>query len=150
MGSAMAVLATLEQAQVLPPEGTREANLVIKSVIQCQSAFMKSGDPAIEAFLARAVAAKHGERAPDVIALFRLSGWTPDVLQALAESAEGLSTDQESALGAGLSRYNVSLADFQHLMGLVREAQRSLATRGLDLRQVYAAHRKDMPGAVGP
>lgn len=146
----MAVLATLEQAQVLPPEGTREANLVIKSVIQCQSAFMKSEDPAIQEFLARAVAAKHGDGAPDVIALFRSSGWTPDVLQALAEAAVGMSTDQRPALAGGLSQYNVSVADFQHLMGLVREAQRSLASRGLDFRQVYAAHRKAMPGAARP
>jgi hypothetical protein len=146
----MAVLATLEEAQVLPPEGTREANLIIKSVIQCQSAFMKSEDPAIQEFLARAVAAKHGDRAPDVIALFRSSGWTSDVLQALAEAAEGMSVDRHPGLRGGLARYNVSAADFQQLMGLVREAQRSLAIRGLDFRQVYAAHRNDMPGAAGP
>ena len=42
VGASMAVLATLQDADVLPPEGTPEANRVIKAVIQFQSVFLKS------------------------------------------------------------------------------------------------------------
>ena len=56
----MAVLAMLQDADVLPPEGTPEANRVIQVVIQFQSVFMKSGDPAVQAFLSHALAAKAG------------------------------------------------------------------------------------------
>jgi len=60
VGAAMAVLATLQDANVLPPEGTPEANRVIKSVIQFQSVFLKSSDPAVQTFLNHAFAAKMG------------------------------------------------------------------------------------------
>ena len=51
----MAVLAMLQDAEVLPPEGTPEANRVIKMVIQFQSVFMKSSDPSVQAFLNQAL-----------------------------------------------------------------------------------------------
>ena len=56
----MAVLATLQDADVLPPEGTPEANRVIKVVIQFQSVFMKSNDPAVQGFLSQALEAQGG------------------------------------------------------------------------------------------
>ena len=58
----MAVLAMLQDADVLPPEGTPEANRVIKSVIQFQSVFLKSGDPAVQAFLSHALCCTEGQR----------------------------------------------------------------------------------------
>ena len=51
----MAVLAILQDADVLPPEGTPDANRIIKSVIQFQSVFLKSGDSDVQAFLSRAL-----------------------------------------------------------------------------------------------
>ncbi len=42
VGASMAVLAMLQDADVLPPEETPEANRIIKLVIQFQSVFMKS------------------------------------------------------------------------------------------------------------
>ena len=47
VGASMAVLAMLQDADVLPPEETPEANRIIKLVVQFQSVFMKSGDPAV-------------------------------------------------------------------------------------------------------
>ena len=65
VGASMAVLAMLQDADVLPLEGTSEANRVIKVVIQFQSMFMKSGDPAVQAFLSQALAAKTGSGADE-------------------------------------------------------------------------------------
>jgi hypothetical protein len=148
VGSAMAVLATLEQAQVLPPEGTREANYVIKSVIQFQSVFTKSTDPAVQDFLHRAVINKQGEHAQGVLARFRSSGWTPEVLEALADADLHTSADEFQSLATGLGQFNVSVEDFRRFMQLVRDGEKAFAERGENFEEVFADHRKLMPGAV--
>ncbi len=60
VGASMAVLATLQDADVLPPEGTPEANRVIKVVIQFQSVFMKSDDPDVQAIPKPGIGGKGG------------------------------------------------------------------------------------------
>lgn len=148
VGSAMAVLATLEQAQVLPPEGTTEANHVIKSVIQFQSVFATSTDPAVQNFIHRAVAQEHGAHAAEVLAQFRSSGWTPEVLVALAEADLHTPLDELRSLAKGLGQFNVSVDDFQQFMRLVRDGEQAFASRGQNFQEVYASHRKAMPGAM--
>jgi hypothetical protein len=147
VGSAMAVLATLAQAQVLPPEQTPEANRIIKSVIQFQSAFAKSRDQAIHDFAAQALSLKYGAQAPVLLAEFQSSGWTAAVLESLAEAEPRTSGEQLQALAAGFGEFNLSTKDFQQFMSLVRAARHSLQARGLTFEQVYAAHRRTMPGA---
>jgi hypothetical protein len=147
IGSAMAVLATLAQAQVLPPEQTPEANQIIKAVIQFQAAFVKSGDQAIQEFAAAAVTEKYGVQAPALLTAFRASGWTAPVLEALADAEPRVDGEQDRALAAGFSRFNVSTSDFHRFMGLVRAARQALQSRGLAFEDVYATHRRTMPGA---
>lgn len=148
VGSAMAVLATLEQAQVLPPEGTREANRIIKSVIQCQSVFTKSADPSVQDFVRRAVTTRHGEHAAEILAQFHSSGWTPEVLEALADADLHTPVDELRSLATGLGQFNVSVEDFQQLMRLVRDGEKAFTARGQNFQEVYASHRKMMPGAT--
>lgn len=143
VGSAMAVLATLEQAQVLPPEGSREADRVIQSVIQLQSAFAKGTDPFVQDFARRAVAAKHGEHASTVLERFRSSGWTAEILEALADA--DLPAAAEQQLATGLRPFNLSVDDFTRLMQLVRDGRSALAARGNTFEEIYAYHRKAMP-----
>lgn len=148
VGSAMAVLATLDQAQVLPPEGTRETNRVIQAVIQFQSAFTTGDDPAIRAFTFRALETRQGTRAESVMAHARVAGWTPELLDSLAAAEAQTPPETRQTLQAGLTRYNMSVEDFHRFMELVRTAQASLQKQGSDFQQVYAAHRKTMPGYV--
>lgn len=146
--SAMAVLATLEQAQVLPPEGSREADRVIQSVIQFQSAFAKGTDRSLQDFARHAVAAKQGEKAIAVLEQFHADGWTAEVLEALSEA--DLLTPQEELerLTAGFRKFNVSLSDFKRFMQLVQDGRSALAARGQSFAEVYAHHRNAMPGAA--
>ena len=144
----MAVLATLEQAQVLPPEGTREADHVTKSVIQFQSVFAKSTDPSVQDFVRRAVTGKRGEHATEVLAQFRLSGWTPEVLEALADADLHTPVDELRSLAAGFGQFNMSVENFRRFMRLVRDGEQALASRGQNFQEVYASHRKRMPGAA--
>lgn len=149
VGSAMAVLATLEQAQVLPPEGSREADRVIQSVIQLQSVFAKSTDPSIREFAQQALAHTHGTNAPMALEQFRTNGWTADMLEALADAERRASADERQGLAVGLGQFNLSVDDFRRVMQLVRDGRSALEARGQSFREVYAHHRNAMPGAAG-
>ena len=148
VGASMAVLAMLQDADVLPPEGTPEANRVIKAVIQFQSVFLKSGDPAVQAFLSHALAAHRDSGANEAASQFRSAGWTSDVLEALSEQWVTTAIDQRERLEPGFRQFNISLADFDSLMELVAKARTALEQRGQNMHQVFAQRRREMPGGA--
>ena len=144
----MAVLATLQDADVLPPEGTPDANRIIKIVIQFQSVFMKSGDPVVHAFLSQGLEAKAGSDANEAVSRFLSAGWTSDVLEALSEQWVATAIDQRERLTPGFRQFNVSPADFDALMELVTKARTALEQRGQNMHQVFAQRRREMPGST--
>ena len=144
----MAVLAMLQDADVLPPEGTPEANRVIKVVIQFQSVLMKSNDPAVQVFLRQALAAQGESPANESLSRFRSSGWTSEVLEALNEQWGATAIDQRERLAPGFRQFNVSLADFGWLMELVGKARTTFVQRDLTIHQVFAQRRREMPGGA--
>lgn len=144
----MAVLATLEQAQVLPPEGSREADRVIQSVIQLQSAFAKGTDRFVQDFVHRAVSAKYGEKTPIILERFRSSGWTAEMLEALADADLPTAAEEQQRLATGLGQFNLSVDDFTRLMQLIRDGRSALAARGNTFEEIYTSRRNTMPGAA--
>ena len=148
VGAAMVVLATLQDAKVLPPEGTPEANRIIKSVIQFQSVFLKSSDPAVQTFLSDAFAAQKGSGANEAASRFRSAGWTSNTLEALSEQWGATVIEQRERLTPGFGQFNVSPADFDFLMELVSKARTALEQRGQNIHQVFAQRRREMPGST--
>lgn len=148
VGASMAVLAMLQDADVLPPESTPDANRVIKAVIQFQSVFMKSGDPAVRAFLSQGLEATAGSSATEAASRFRSTGWTSDVLEALSEQWVATALDQRERLAPGFRQFNISLKDFDSLMELVVKARTALEQRGQNMHQVFAQRRREMPGGT--
>ena len=148
VGASMAVLATLQDADVLPPEGTLEANRVIKAVIQFQSVFLKSDDPSVKLFLAQALATQGDRNADETLSQFRAAGWTSDVLEALSDQWAAATIDQRDHLAPGFRQFNVSLADFDRLMELVAKARTTFMQRGQNMHQVFAQRRREMPGGT--
>jgi hypothetical protein len=144
----MAVLAMFHDADVLPPEGTPEANRVIKAVIQFQSAFTKGSDPDVQAFLHQALAAQRGGDAQETLSRFRSAGWTSSVLEALADQWDATAIDQRETLAPGFRLFNINLEDFNLLMGLVAKTRISLERRGQNIHQVFALRRREMPGGT--
>ena len=142
----MAVLAMLQDADVLPPEGTPEADRVIKSVIQFQSVFLKSRDPAVQTFLSHTFVARKGNGANEAAARFHSAGWTSDVLEALSEQWAAAAIDQRERLAPGFRQFNVGPADFDSLMELVAKARTAFKQRGQNIHQVFAQRRREMPG----
>src|SRR5262245_32462665 len=76
VGASMALLATFQDAGILPPEGTPQANRVVQIVIQFQGLFMKSTDAAVQQFVDQALSRKFAARADEISAEFRKEGWT--------------------------------------------------------------------------
>jgi len=148
IGASMAVLAMLQDADVLPPEGTPEADRVIKNIIQFQSVFLKSGDPAVQAFLNHALVAQKGSAANEAASRFRSAGWTSDVLEAFSEQWVATAIDQQERLAPGFRQFNVSPTDFDSLMELVAKARTALEQRGQNIHQVFAQRRREMPGGT--
>ncbi len=148
VGASMAVLAMLHDADVLPPEGTPQANRVIKVVIQFQSLLIKSTHPDVQAFLSQALQAQEARGADEALSRFRSSGWTSQVLEALNEKWVDMPIDQRERLEAGFRQFNVSLADFGWLMELVAKARIVFVQRGQNIHQVFAQRRREMPGGV--
>lgn len=147
VGSAMAVLATLQDSGVLPPEGTKDADRVIRSVIQFQALFTKSDHPAVRDFFTRALEAKVGPAAAEAAARFMKTGWTSDVLEAVVDHGASLSEQDWNGFRSGLEELNLSRKDFAQLSDLVVRARTALARQGKTLGEVYAQRRREMPGA---
>jgi hypothetical protein len=148
IGASMAVLAILQDADVLPPEGTPEANRVIKAVIQFQSVFMKSTDPNVQGFLNQALAAQEKAATDETLLRFRSSGWTSEVLEALNGAWSVMAIDQRERLTPGFRQFNVSLEDFGWLMELVAKARIAFEQGGQHIHQVFAQRRREMPGGA--
>ena len=144
--ASMAILATLQDADVLPPEGTKEANHVVHVVIQVQSLFMKSTDPVVRAFFVDALTAKWGVAAADREAGFRQSGWTSEIVEAVSMQYRSESTESRQRLAPGFIQFNVRLGDLELLTGLFGKAQARFAERGQDIHRIFYDHRRTMPG----
>jgi hypothetical protein len=135
----MAVLATLQEAGVLPPEGTPAANRVIQIVIQLQGLFMKSTDPAVRQFVARALA-------EDLAAQFRDGGWSSQFIEALCDGYGALSRDERGQLASSFARVNMRPDDFDLLCDLYSRARSAFNAQGRNIHVIFAEHRKNMPG----
>lgn len=146
--ASMAVLATLQDADVLPPEGTPEANRVIKAVIQFQSVFLKSDDPAVKVFLTQSLATQGGRSVDETLSRFQSAGWTSEVLEALSDQWAAMVIDQRVRLAPGFRQFNVTPADFDELMKLIACARTAFTQQGQNMHQVFVQRRREMSGGT--
>ena len=147
VGTVMALLAAFQDADVLPPESSPEANRLIKALIQFQAAFMKSQHPAVTHWLREAVTMQGGPEAAAEVERFRARGWTARSLEAVVDYAEGRALWDNAGMDEGFRAYHVGRDDFELLARTVRAARAGLAARGDTLHGTYTARRREMPGA---
>ena len=147
IGSVMALLATFEDAGILPPEGTPQANGIIKAAIQFQSAFLKSHHPAVQQFFTEAHRAKFGLRAPEVEASFRRSGWSADSFDAVIEAGRIAPGWSAPGLDDGFREFNIGKSDFDLLAQVYQQSTAAFSIQGKTFQEVYAQRRREMPGA---
>ena len=149
VGASMALLATLQDAGILPPEGTPEANKVVQIVIQFQGLFMKSTDTAVRQFVDQAITVKFPTGAEDITVEFRKAGWTSEVLEAVCDHYKELSVQQRVQLAGSFARVNMRPEDFEALSDLYDKAQSAFNQQGRNIHRIFAEHRRDMPGGKG-
>jgi N-acetylneuraminic acid mutarotase len=147
VGAVMALLATFEDAGILPPEDSPDAARLIKAAIQFQAAFMKSDQPAIRQWLGGAFAARFGEAAPAAIETFRSNGWTSRSLEAVVDYAAAAPVWDDPGVQDGLRAFNVGRADFDLLARIFAGARAQFSARGRTIHDAFDARRKTMPGA---
>jgi len=147
VGAVMALLATFEDAGILPPENSPNANRLIKALIQFQSAFMTSGHPAIQHWLLEAFTAKFGEAAPSTLDVFRTGGWTSRSLEAIVDYAVVTPIWNAPNVTEGFRAFNIGHSDFDLLAQTFTDARAAFSTKGQNIHEIYAARRKTMPGA---
>jgi N-acetylneuraminic acid mutarotase len=147
VGAVMALLATFEDAGVLPPENSPDATRLIRALIQFQSALMKSDDAAVQGLLADAMTAKWGSESGEVLARFRAEGWTSESLEALVDYAASRPIWDDPEVREALRRFNIGQAEFEVLANTYTAARAKYAAQGEDVHKRYSARRRDMPGA---
>src|SRR2546428_9763596 len=106
VGHVMALLAVFEEAAVLPPETSPEANALIHALIQTQAALTKSTNPATQSWFADALRRGEArEAAPDP-----REGRTPRTLEAIVTYAQTHPPTAPPGAMAGPRGFNVSTA----------------------------------------
>ncbi|HEV8242786.1 MAG TPA: hypothetical protein VGQ07_02230 [Nitrospirales bacterium] len=141
VGHVMALLATFEQADVLPPENSPEANALVHALIQTQAALTKSTNQATRKWFTDAL--RRG--ASPGTTLSPHDGLTSRTLEAiLAYAATDPPADRPDVL-AGLMEFNVSQADLDRLTRVYGQARDRFRTAAQDIHRVYEAQRQTMP-----
>ena len=146
VGASMALLATLQDADILPPEGTPGANHVIQIVIQFQGVFMKSTDPAVRRFLDQALTSKFADRAEEAETEFRQGGWSSQVVEAVCDRYATTAREERDRLAAPFARVNMRLVDLEWLCELYAKARAAFIQQRRDIHRIFAEHRRSMPG----
>ena len=146
VGSIMALLATLDEAGILPPDGTSSANQLIHGLIQLQAAFMKSTSPELSAYLMAAEkhwVIKHNQREYESLAT---GGLTSRVLEALILYDKEHPMWENPKIVAAVKAFNVTGLDWILIVNMVSQAEMVFRDRGQSIHELYDQWRAKMPG----
>lgn len=149
VGAVMAILGTLNEAGVLPPEADPRANQLIRSLIQFQSVFMKSQEAVVQEYLWSALSQRWGIQGAAIENSFYKEGWTSESLEALVEYSKQHSMWENPRMETVFHSYNLSQADWALIEEKFLEARRHFESQNQDLHAVFARQRRRMPGDGG-
>jgi hypothetical protein len=146
VGAVMAILGTLNEAGVLPPEADPRANQLIRSLIQFQSVFLKSDEPAVHAYFSSAIIRQWGEKAEDIRSSFFEKGWSSESLEALVEYSRHQSMWVPPGMQAAFQSYYLSPSDWALIQETFLEARERLVRQHQNIHTVFARQRQGMSG----
>src|SRR2546422_11686990 len=119
VGHIMALLVVFEEAAVLPPETSPEANALIHALIQTQAALTKSTNPATRRRFTDALRRSEARQAePDP-----REGVTSRTLEAIVTYAETHAPTARPDVMAGVKEFNVSPDDLDLRARVFRQAR---------------------------
>ena len=146
VGAVMALLATFDQAGVLPPESSPQANQLIRSLIQFQSAFLNQESTALQRYLAEACVAELGADGELVYSRFLEKGWTSQFLAAVSGYAAKHPFWDQPTIREVLTGYYLSDGDWGLVVRIYIQSREEFKKKGQDLHEVFAKQRQGMPG----
>ncbi len=137
----MALLAVFEEAAVLPPESSPEADMLIHALIQTQAALTKSTNAVVRTWFAEALL-RADAPGSEAVPCDRLSSRT---LEAILAHAAGHPPAAQPAVLAGLREFNIGQPDLDLLSRVYEKARAQLRSAGRDIHQAYDTQRQAMP-----
>ncbi len=141
VGHIMALLAVFEEAAVLPPETSPEANALIHALIQTQGVLTKSTNPATQGWFAEALRRSEAPGAePDP-----REGLTSRALEAIVAYAETHPPAARPDVMAGFQEFNVNPADLDLMATVYRQARDRFRSTGRNIHASYEAQRRAVP-----
>ncbi|WNM60316.1 hypothetical protein [Candidatus Nitrospira neomarina] len=146
VGSVMALLATFESANVLPPEGTSQANQLIHGLIQMQSALVKSQSSELSEYVSAAVKQRFEKESAELLESMHQSGLTSKLLESLVSYNHKIPMWEKPALIELFQRYNISRQDWELIEKIFREAEVAYRIKGSSIHDAYELWRAQMPG----
>ncbi len=147
VGSVMALLATFEQADVLPPEGTGRANQLIHALIQIQSVLLKSDSEAFMDYVNQALAWYADTHQLNQLPSPQEQGLSMGILEALLRYVPEPSLNERDEMIRALTEYNVSQGDWKLVEEIFTRADEFYRSQNSSIHAEYARWRKQMPGA---
>jgi hypothetical protein len=141
VGQVMALLAVFEEADVLPPETSPEANALIHALIQTQAALTKTTNPAAQKWFAEALRSAEARGEGPV----SREGLTSRTLEAILAYAATHRPAERPALLAGLREFNIGQPDFDLMARVFEEARDRFRAKGQDLHRAFEMQRRAMP-----
>ena len=135
VGHVMALLSVFEQADVLPPENSPEANELIHALIQTQAALTKSDNPATRRWFQGALQPDDG----------KATALTSRTLEAILTYAALHPPEEDRAVLAGFREFNVTPADVALMARVYGAAASRLRADGQDIHALYDKERQKMP-----
>ncbi|MDT7041687.1 hypothetical protein [Candidatus Nitronereus thalassa] len=150
VGAVMAMLATFHEAGVLPPEADPRANQLIRSLIQFQSMFLKSEEPAVHEYFSTALSRQWGARTEEIRAAFYEQGWSSESLEALVEYSRQHGMWEQPGMEVVFQSYYLSQADWALVEEIFLKARERLVSQHQNIHKVFSRKRQGMPGGNLP
>jgi len=144
VGAVMAVLGTFDEAGVLPPEADPRANQLIRALIQFQSVFMKSQEPAVQEYFSSALVTRWGAQGTTVRDSFNKKGWTSESLEAMVDYSKSHPMWQEEGMKEVFRQYYLSAADWSLVQEIFQAARQRFIGEKKDIHAVFANQRGRM------
>ena len=146
VGSVMALLAALEDAGVLPPEGTAQANQIIHALIQLQSVLVKSDSPELGHYRSQAQDWYTTENKGNISWSLQQQGLTSHLLEALLRYSPTPPLWEREEITRVFQAFNVSRADWDMIDDVFSRAEVVYRNRNTSIHEVFADWRARMPG----
>jgi hypothetical protein len=146
VGAVMALLATFQDANALPPEGTPQANQLIHGLIQLQSALVKSQSPHLAEYLDAATHHWDEGGHEEQVGSIQQDGLTSSLLAALVTYAHKHPMWDQPELIRVFQTYNVTCKDWELISQIFTQSNEAFRAKGVSIHQAYRQWRIQMPG----